>query len=320
MKRPAPRAALPSPRSALPSRKRAAAVGSAFATLALFACGGADRVDRALIQNKGSDTLLSVAQAWAEAYSTVNADVAVAVTGGGSGTGISAMINGTVDIANSSRRMRDTEREAARRNGVEPIEFVVGYDALAIYLHEDNPIKRITMEQIRAVYGEGGSAESWPDLGVSVPGCSSDEIVRVSRQNNSGTYAYFKAAVLGEDAEYKLGSRDMHGSKDVVDLVENTPCAIGYSGLAYATEHVRMPCVAVDAAEGVASEDDASCVAPALASAVDGSYPIARPLLMYSAGRPQGAVKEYMDWILSDEGQCVILRRGYAPVREVACT
>lgn len=307
------------PRAALPSRKRTATAGSAFATLALFACGGADRVERTLIQNKGSDTLLSVAQAWAEAYSTVNAGVAVAVTGGGSGTGISAMINGTVDIANSSRRMRDTEREAARRNGVEPVEFVVGYDALAIYLHEDNPMERITMEQIRAVYGEGGSAESWPDLGVSVPGCSSDEIVRVSRQNNSGTYAYFKAAVLGEDAEYKLGSRDMHGSKDVVDLVENTPCAIGYSGLAYATEHVRMPCVVVDAGAGAASEDDA-CIAPALASAVDGSYPIARPLLMYSAGRPQGAVKEYMDWILSDEGQCVILQRGYAPVREVACT
>lgn len=291
---------------------------AALATLAVYACGGgSDRVDRALVQNKGSDTLLNVAQAWAEAYSTVNASVAVAVTGGGSGTGISAMINGTVDIANSSRRMSDSEREAARKNGVEAVEFVVGYDALAIYLHEDNPIERITTEQIRAVYAEGGSAESWSDLGVSVPGCGSDEIVRVSRQNNSGTYAYFKVAVLGENAEYKLGSRDMHGSKDVVDLVENTPCAIGYSGLAYATEHVRMPCVALD--EGYASEDDA-CVAPTLASAVDGSYPIARPLLMYSAGRPLGAVKEYMDWILSDEGQCLLLQRGYAPVREVVCT
>lgn len=330
MKQPAPRAVLASrqrrrpraaraTREARTARSRLARPG-AFATLALLGCvAGADRVERTLIQNKGSDTLLSVAQAWAEAYSTVNAGVAVAVTGGGSGTGISAMINGTVDIANSSRRMRDLEREAARKNGVEAVEFVVGYDALAIYLHEDNPMERITMEQIRAVYGEGGSAESWPDLGVSVPGCSSDEIVRVSRQNNSGTYAYFKAAVLGEDAEYKLGSRDMHGSKDVVDLVENTPCAIGYSGLAYATEHVRMPCVAVDPGQGVAGEDDA-CVAPALASAVDGSYPIARPLLMYSAGRPQGEVKEYLDWILSDEGQCVILQRGYAPVREVACT
>lgn len=322
MKRPALHAAPVPPR---PRRSaHAAPVRSAFASLAslaLLACGAADGAERTLIQNKGSDTLLNVAQAWAEAYSAVDAGVAVAVTGGGSGTGISAMINGTVDIANSSRRMRDSEREAARRNGVEPVEFVVGYDALAVYLHEDNPIEQITMEQLRAVYREGGHAESWPDLGVSVPGCSSGEIVRVSRQNNSGTYAYFKAAVLGEDAEYKLGSRDMHGSKDVVELVENTPCAIGYSGLAYATDHVRMPCVVSDAGKGDGgSTDEGACVAPTLASAVNGSYPIARPLFMYSAGHPRGPVKEYLDWILSDEGQCLILQRGYAPVREVACT
>lgn len=286
--------------------KRAAPV----AVLLVFACGGADRAQRSVIQNKGSDTLLNVAQAWAEAYREVAPDVAVSVTGGGSGTGISAMINGTVDIANSSRRMRDLEREAARSNGVEAVEFVVGYDALAVYLHEDNPIRSMTLAQIGSVYGEGGSAETWSDLGVAVPGCGSDEIVRVSRQNNSGTYVYFREAVLGE-GDFKLGSRDMHGSKDVVDLVENTPCAIGYSGLAYATEHVRMPCIA--AAEGE------PCVAPTLTAAEDGSYPIARPLFMYTAGQPRGAVKAYVDWILSNEGQCVIRKRGYAPIEDVAC-
>ncbi len=280
--------------------------------LAIAACGGADgRNQRALIQNKGSDTLLNVAQAWAEAYAEVNPTIAVAVTGGGSGTGISAMINGTVDMANSSRKMRDSEIEAARSNGVEPIEFIVGYDALAVYLHEDNPIESLTIAQLQAIYGEGGTATKWSDLGVSVPGCQSDEIVLVSRQNNSGTYVYFKEAVLGDDAEYKLGSRDMHGSKDVVDLVENTPCAIGYSGLAYATEHVGMPCIA--------AEEGGDCVAPTIASAVEGSYPIARPLMMYTAGEPQGAVKEYMDWILSSAGQCVILERGYAPYTETEC-
>ena len=281
-----------------------------IAVVVVLACGGSDRMQRAVIQNKGSDTLLNVAQAWAEAYKEVAPDVAVSVTGGGSGTGISAMINGTVDLANSSRRMRDSEREAARKNGVEAVEFIVGYDALAVYLHEDNPIEALTIAQIRSVYGEGGSAEVWSDLGVSVPGCGSDEIVRVSRQNNSGTYVYFRDAVLG-DADFKLGSRDMHGSKDVVDLVENTPCAIGYSGLAYATEHVRMPCVAV--------ADGDACVAPTLSAAEDGSYPIARPLFMYTAGQPRGAVKAYMDWILSDAGQCVIRARGYAPVQDVAC-
>ena len=284
-----------------------------LAVLALFAAcgGGADRAERAVIQNKGSDTLLNVAQAWAEAYSQVDPNVAVAVTGGGSGTGISAMINGTVDIANASRKMRDSEFEAARENGVEPVEFVVGFDALAVFLHEENPIESFTIAQLQGIYGEGGPTETWSALDVEMEGCSSDEIVRVSRQNNSGTYAYFKEAVLG-DLEYKLGSRDMHGSKDVVDLVENTPCAIGYSGLAYATPEVHMPCIA--------AEEGAACVAPSVESAIDGSYPIARPLLMYTAGQPQGAVKEYMDWILSEEGQCMILERGYAPVREVACS
>jgi phosphate transport system substrate-binding protein len=280
--------------------------------LAIAACGGADgRDQRAVIQNKGSDTLLNVAQAWAEAYAAVNPNVAVAVTGGGSGTGVSAMINGTVDIANASRKMRESEIEAARGNGVEPIEFIVGYDALAVYLHEDNPIDVLTLGQLKDIYGEGGPLTRWSDLGVEVPGCGSDEIVLVSRQNNSGTYVYFKEAVLGDDTEYKLGSRDMHGSKDVVDLVENTPCAIGYSGLAYATEHVGMPCIAAD--------EGADCVTPTIATAVDGSYPIARPLMMYTAGRPQGAVREYMDWILSSEGQCVILERGYAPYTETEC-
>ena len=280
--------------------------------LAVIACGGGgDRNQRALIQNRGSDTLLNVAQAWAEVYATVNPNVAVAVTGGGSGTGISAMINGSVDIANASRKMRDAEIEAARGNGVEPIEFIVGYDALAVYLHEDNPIEDLTLAQLKTIYGEGGPVTRWSDLSVSVPGCGSDEIVLVSRQNNSGTYVYFKETVLGDDTEYKLGSRDMHGSKDVVDLVENTPCAIGYSGLAYATEHVGMPCVAV--------EDGGDCVAPTIATAVDGSYPIARPLMMYTAGVPQGAVKDYMDWILSAEGQCLILDRGYAPYTDVEC-
>lgn len=278
----------------------------------LVACGGgSDRAGRAVIQNKGSDTLLNVAQAWAEAYSQINPNVAVAVTGGGSGTGISAMINGTVDIANASRTMGEEEFEAARENGVEPVEFVVGYDALAVFLHESNPIESFTVAQLRDIYGEGGVEDDWSLFDAEIPGCRSGEIVRVSRQNNSGTYQYFKEAVL-DDREFKLGSRDMHGSKDVVDLVENTPCAIGYSGLAYATPEVHMPCIA--------AEEGAACVTPTVESAVDGSYPIARPLLMYTAGQPQGAVKEYMDWILSDEGQCMILERGYAPVRDVACS
>jgi phosphate transport system substrate-binding protein len=274
---------------------------------------------RTVIQNKGSDTLVNVAQAWAEAYREVDADVAVAVSGGGSGTGIAAMINGTVDIANASRKMKTKELERAKTSGQDPVEHIVGYDALAVFLHKDNPAKTLTFEQLAQIYGRGGKAEKWSDIGIEVPGCKNGKIVVVSRQNNSGTYAYFKKAVLASSAQkgiiakgkYRMGTLDMHGSKDVVDLVEKTPCAIGYSGLAYATDHVQTACV-----QGYGVD---TCVSPSVATASDRSYPIARPLFMYTNGQPQGAVKTYLDWILSDVGQCILLKKGYAPVRDVSC-
>ena len=282
-------------------------VGAALLT----GCGRPDGSSRAVIQNKGSDTLVNVAQAWAEEYQTVKPDVAVAVTGGGSGTGIAALLNGTVDIANASRDMKDSERATLIENGHNPVEFVVGYDALAVFLNNANPIQEITTEQLKAIYADGGEIVKWSQLGVTVPGCESDEIILISRQNNSGTYAYFREAVL-DDGDFKLGSRDMHGSKDVVDLVMNTPCAIGYSGLAYATEEVHMP--------AVSSDGGVTFVKPSVDSAVDGTYPIARGLLMYTADQPEGAVAEYLDWILSDEGQCIIKEKGYAPARPVECS
>lgn len=277
--------------------------------LAALGCGRGDSGSRTLIQNKGSDTIVNVAQAWAEAYKTVNPNVAVAISGGGTGTGISALINGTVDIANASRRMTESEITEARAKGHDPVEFIVGYDALAVYLHHDNPVAQLTLAQLAEIYADGGAIENWAQLGVSVPGAKDDHIVRVSRQNNSGTYAYFKEAVLGKQREYKLGSLDMHGSKDVVDLVARTPGAIGYSGLAYATPEVKL--VPIARSEGEAP------VAPTVETARDGSYPIARPLFMYTAGQPTGAVKAYLDWILSDAGQRILRDKGYAPVRQL---
>ena len=285
--------------------------GAVFAltVAAVTACGGGER--REIIQNKGSDTLVNVAQAWAEAYQTVDATVVVAVSGGGSGTGIAAMINGTVDIANASRAMKETEIELAKNGGQDPVQHIVGFDALAVFVHSDNPAGTLTVEQLREIYGEGGAVTKWTDLGIEVPGCRDQTIVVVSRQNNSGTYAYFRRAVLGRAVEYRLGTRDMHGSKDVVELVENTPCAIGYSGLAYATDHVKMACITAPGLD--------SCVMPSVASASDGSYPIARPLFMYTNGEPAGRVKNYLDWIMSDTGQCIIVQKGYASVRGVDC-
>jgi phosphate transport system substrate-binding protein len=235
----------------------------------------------------------------------------VAVSGGGTGTGIAAMIAGTVDLANASRAMSEKEIKQAEANGQKPVEHTVAVDALAVYLHPANPIGSITYQQLADIFGRDGKITKWSDLGVTVPGCDKGEIVVVSRQNNSGTYVYFKEEVLGEKGKFRQGTLDMNGSKDVVDLVEKTPCAIGYSGMGYATEHVKMPCVAKEAG--------GACVAPSLKTAMDKSYPIARALFMYTNGEAKGAVKAYLDWILSDAGQCIVVAQGFASVRDVKC-
>ncbi|MBP8289068.1 MAG: phosphate ABC transporter substrate-binding protein [Chromatiaceae bacterium] len=280
-----------------------------IATAISLAAGNAQ--SRTEIQNKGSDTLVNVAQTFAEEYAKVNPEVAIAVSGGGSGTGIAAMINGTVDIANSSRKMKDKEIKQAQERGHNPVEHVVGYDALAIYVNKNNPANSMAIAELAKIYGRDGGATQWKDLGIQIPGCDSGEIVVVSRQNNSGTYAYFQEHVLGEKGKFRMGTLDMHGSKDVVDLVEKTPCAIGYSGLAYATDHVKTVCIAPEAGK--------PCVMPSEDAALDGTYPIARPLFMYTNGEPQGEIKKYMDWIMSDTGQCLVAKEGYAPVRKIAC-
>ncbi|WP_291994585.1 PstS family phosphate ABC transporter substrate-binding protein [Candidatus Accumulibacter sp. ACC003] len=265
---------------------------------------------RTEIQNKGSDTLVNVAQSWAEQYGKINPEVAVAVSGGGSGTGIAALINGTVDIANASRKMKDKEIKEAEAKGHHPVENVVGYDALAIFVNKSFPLNSISIPELAKIYGRDGGATKWSDLGITIPGCK-DEIVVVSRQNNSGTYAYFQEAVLGEKGKFRQGTLDMHGSKDVADLVEKTPCAIGYSGLAYATEHLKTLCIS--------PEKGKACVKPTEDTAFDGTYPIARPLMMYTDGKPKADVKKYMDWIMSDVGQCILAKEGYAPVRKISC-
>ena len=275
----------------------------------LAGCG--DGGDRVFIQNKGSDSLLIVAQSWAEAYHGHDGSVVVAVSGGGSGTGLSALINGTADIANASRAARPEEIALLEERGSRLVQHVVGFDALAVFVHSDNPVSSMTLAQLADIYGEGGTATTWTDLGVEVPGCKDQIIVLVGRQNNSGSYAYFRQAVMAESQEYKLGTLDLHVSKDVVELVENTPCAIGYGGMAYATKNVKMVCVAPD-------KNDA-CAVPSAASAIDGSYPIARPLRMYTNGDSKGPVKTYLDWIMGEAGQCILQGKGYAPIEEISC-
>jgi phosphate transport system substrate-binding protein len=264
---------------------------------------------KVIIQNSGSDTMVNLAQAWAEEYAEINRAVSVEVSGGGSGTGIAALINGTVDIANCSRRMRPEEIERAEKNtGKDPTCHVVGYDALAVYVHKDNPLGEITIGQLAEIYGEGGKITRWSQLGIEHPGCPSDEIIRVSRQSNSGTYHYFREALLGKKSDFKLGSRDLHGSKDVVELIGRTPCAIGYSGMGYATERVKKLNIAEKAGE--------TAYEPSIETALNGTYPIARPLHMYSLGKPTGEIKNYLEWIYSAAGQKMVEESGYVPLPE----
>jgi phosphate transport system substrate-binding protein len=274
--------------------------------LAAAACGGgAGRPATTVIQNKGSDTMVNVAQVWAEEYRRVAPDVEVEVSGGGSGVGIAALIKGTVDIANASRDIKATEAELAEKNtGRKPVDFKVGFDALAVFVHPANPLEEVTFAQLAAIYGESGRARRWSDLGVVIPGVRDDRIVLVSRQSSSGTYEFFRQHALGNE-DFRLGSRDLNGSKEVVELVAVTPTAIGYSGMGYATRAVKM--LRVSAKAG------APAVAPTVEAVHDGGYPLARSLHLYTLGEPEGAVAGYVEWILSPGGQKVVADSGYVP-------
>ena len=261
---------------------------------------------KTIIQNKGSDTMVNVAQVWAEEYRKVAPDVEVEVSGGGSGVGIAALVKGAVDIANASRDIKPSEAEQAAKNtGKKPVGFTVGFDALAVYVQKDNPMSEITLEQLADIFAEGGKTTNWTQLGLKIPGASDDTIVRVSRQSSSGTYEFFREHVLA-NKDFKLGSRDLNGSKEVVELVGATPTAIGYSGMGYATPAVKMLKLAAKAG--------APSVAPTVGGVHDKTYPLARSLHVYTLGDPQGAAKSYIDWILSPAGQQIVQESGYVPV------
>lgn len=287
-----------------PRARAALVLACTLAVLPAAACR--PRSEGVAIQNKGSDTMVNVAQAWAETYEARVPGVLVEVSGGGSGTGIAALIRGTVDIANASRDIKAQEAALVRQNtGLDPRDFRVGYDALAVYVNRHNPLESITFDQLSDIYREDGTATSWSQLGVVIPGCKSDEIVRVSRQSSSGTYDFFRERVLSK-RDFKLGSRDLNGSKEVVELVTNTPCAIGYSGMGYVTPRVKMLKVAARTGE--------PAYLPTIEATWNHTYPIARSLHMYTLGEPRGPVKAYLDWVLSPDGQQILAEAGYVPL------
>ncbi|MBF0178548.1 MAG: phosphate ABC transporter substrate-binding protein [Magnetococcales bacterium] len=286
---------------------------NAFISLCVgLAVGWTVRTDaRVMIQNKGSDTLFTVAQAWSEGYGKRYPDVAVVVTGGGSGTGIANLINGNADLANSSRALLPQEIAEAHKKNINIVEHIIGHDALAIYVNAANPLPSITLKQLAEIYGDGGSIREWNQLGVTIPGCKPDKMILVNRQNNSGSYIYFQGAVFGGGRDFRLGTLDLEGSKEVVSVVEKTPCAIGYSSLSFATPGVKsIP---------VAKETGSPPVEANMATVASRSYPIWRPLFILTRGEAHGEVKRYLDWIKSDAGQCVLRKRGFATLHEARC-
>lgn len=280
--------------------------------------------EHAVIRVEGSDTMVNLAQAWAEIYNAEHRQVSVQVLGGGSGVGIASLIDGNCDLANSSRRINDDEAarvQAAR--GVRPVELVVGYDALAVFVHPSNPIETLTLDQLAAIYDWDGRLTQWSQLDNGHWRDGQDAIIRIGRQAGCGTYAYFRETVLGRGHDFKLGSVDQSGSKAVVTLVSRTPNAIGYSGMGYATSEVktvrvvassgtpRVTPTATDA--GATPTATGAGVTPTSTRGGDGSHPIMRPLLIYTAGEPTGPLRDFVEWILSADGQAVVRELGYVP-------
>lgn len=259
-----------------------------------------------LIENKGSDTIVNLALAWAEEYQKINPAVRLSVTGGGSGTGIAALINGTVDIANASRRMKEEEIETAINNGSNPVEFIIARDAIAIIVNPDNPIDNLTLYQISDIYS--GKVNNWQEIGGE-----DRPIVRLSRETNSGTHVYFLEEVvrLGDKENNTLFSPDtllLPSSEGIGSEIRQNPNAIGYDGLGYVTDEMKII--------GVATSAGGEFVLPSSETVNNDTYPVARDLYMYTNGVPTGIIKDYLDWILTAEAQNIVTELGFVAIRE----
>jgi phosphate transport system substrate-binding protein len=261
------------------------------------------------IRAKGSDTMIQLATAWAEAYRKVAPNVMVNANGGGSGTGIAALQNGTTDLCNASREIKPEEKEKVKAaTGKEVKEFVVAYDALAIYSNPANPIKDISIEELREIFAEGGTINAWDAINPAFTG----KIVLFGRQNNSGTYDYLREHVCGKtpegkQREFRAGISELQGSSEVVENVGKTPTGLGYSGMGYKTPAVNWLHVSKKKGE--------PGVEPGVEAARSGTYPISRKLYIYTAGEPTGEAKAFIDWVLSDEGQKIVAAEGFVPLK-----
>jgi phosphate transport system substrate-binding protein len=246
---------------------------------------------------KGSDTMVVLGQRWAEEFMRKHPDSTIQVTGGGSGTGISALINGTTDVCEASRAMKDTEKkQLAEKAGAPPIEIPVARDGLSVYVHESNPLNEISMADLKAIFT--GKVTSWKEVGGP-----DAKIIPYSRENSSGTYVFFKEHVL-ENGDFTPRAQNMPGTAAVVNAVSKEKFSIGYGGAAY-SKGIKVLKIRKGASPAVAPSD---------ATIRDGSYPLSRPLFFYVRAKPTPPIKAFTDWVLSPEGQAIVVKVGYFPL------
>ena len=248
---------------------------------------------------KGSDTLVILAQRWAETYMKKTPRMKIQVTGGGSGTGIAALINGTTDICNSSRALKNAEITRVQQRWKKvPYETKCAKDGITIYAHKSNPVPSLTLQQLSDLYT--GKVSNWKQVGGK-----DMKITRYSRENNSGTYVFFKEHVMKKQ-DYHSSCQNMPGTAAIVNAVAKDATGIGYGGAAYAKGIKVVP---------VKADSKSAACTPTAANVKSGKYPISRYLFMYTRGAPTGVVKKYVDWCLSSEGQKIVSQVGYFPVK-----
>jgi len=279
-------------------------------SILISACGNsnsaqsAQNAASAYIENKGSDTIVNLALAWAEQYQAEHPEARISVTGGGSGTGIAALINGTVGIANASRKIKAEEVQEAEAKGIKPVEHIIARDAIAVIVNPENPVNQLTLQQISDIYS--GKITNWNQVGGE-----DRPIVRLSRETNSGTHVYFLETVLrlGDSKNKTFFSSNtllLPSSEGIINEVRQNPNAIGYDGLGYVPKDLKMIAIAKKAGEAY--------ILPSADTVNDKTYAIARDLYMYTSGEPTGAIKAYLDWIVSDEAQQIVTKLGFVPI------
>jgi len=259
--------------------------------------------EQKMITVKGSDTLVNLSATWAEAFMKKNPDIAISVTGGGSGVGLAALLNGTTDICNASRDIKQKEKDKAAELGIEPVELDVALDGIALVVNPANPIDKISLEQLRRIFT--GEATSWKEVGGL-----DEKIIVLSRETSSGTYAFFQEHVLDKQ-DYTPNALMMPATSAIIEAVASDKTAIGYVGLGYAAnagDRVKVLPVKMDA-QSPAVEANEETVR-------SGKYPIARALHCYTNGNPTGNIKKFLDFCLSKKGQDIVRKEGFVPITQ----